>query len=82
MDKHKSEKTRFRFQSLKMLLSIKSNQYEYMYPNYSPYFQEFKLISKINNDDTFVQEFNKQIVSCDDLFVLYLFYIFLKDTKV
>lgn len=79
IDKHKREKTIFKLNSLKTFLCIKINHYDYMYQKYSNYFEDFKLVLNIKNNDTFVQDFKTKINGCDDLFVLYLFSIILKE---
>ena len=54
------------------------NRYKIMYSNYSNYFENFNINAQTSNNHTFVKEFIKQINNCEDLFVLYLFYIMLE----
>lgn len=75
IDKSKSEKTTFRFNSFKLLMRMKCNQYKYMYPKYSNYLEDFMTVLKIENNDIFIQEFITKVNICDDLFVLYLLFI-------
>ena len=79
IDKYKNEKTTFAFNSFKIQLHKEINNYKYMYPKYLNYLYEFMNVINITNKDVFIQEFKTKINDCDDLFVLYLFHITLKD---
>lgn len=72
MDIHKSKKSRFDFNVLKMCVLIQTNHFNYIYPNYSNYFEDIKCVLDIQNNDTFMIEFKKLINECDELFVLFL----------
>lgn len=80
IDKTKSQRTLFKFNVFKLSLSRQISFYEYTYPKYSSYLADFKIIAKQNdnNNDIFVEEFKTKVNNCDDLFVLYLFYDYLK----
>lgn len=79
IDKYKNEKTNFKFNLFKVLICRENSRYKYMYPKYSNHFEDFILISEIQNNDTFVQELKKKIKNCDDLFVLYLSFKTIED---
>lgn len=73
IDEHTINKSELQVDLLKRGLYINCTQYIYMYTNYSNYLKEFITIftSKTKND-TFIQDFKSNIMSCDDFFVLYL----------
>ena len=68
----------FRFYVFKQNLSKIISFYEYTYSKYSSYLAYLKNVTKIADNNIFVEEFEAEINNCDDLFVLYLFYDFLK----
>lgn len=72
MDIHKSKESMFEFNVLKRCVLIQTNHFNYIYPNYSNYFEDIKCVLDIQNNDTFMIEFKKFINECDELFVLFL----------
>lgn len=78
IDKHKNMKTTFHFNSLKVLVVLKINQYKYMYPHYANILDFFRDIARITDNDLFMNEFRKEIFNCNDLFILYLINLILE----
>lgn len=82
IDKIKNERTAFLFGAFKLMMRMKINIYnKHIYSKYSSYFEDFKIITNIKDDNVFVEEFKNKINICNNLFVLYLLYDFLNDAS-
>lgn len=70
MDTH--TKNTFDTNVFKFRLKRSTNRFKYMYPTSYPIFDE---VIEILNKDTFTQEFKTAIAQCNDLYVLYLYFV-------
>lgn len=81
-DNIKNNTRTFRFNSFKIYMILRMNYFQYVYPKYSNFLEEFKIILKFENNNLFIQEFKNNIGTCDELFVLFLIKIIINDFKI
>ena len=73
IDEHTINKSELQVDLLKRELYTDCTRYSYMYPNYSNYLKDFiTIFTPKTKNDTFIQDFKSNIMSCDDFFVLFL----------
>ena len=73
IDEHTINKSELQVDLLKRGLYTDCTRYIYMYPNYSNYLKDFiTIFTPKTKNDTFIQDFKSNIMSCDDFFVLFL----------
>ena len=69
----------FKTNVFKLTLLRYSYHYKYIYSSYSNYLNDFIRIFNINENITFLSEFKIKINSCENIFVLFLFYLVFKE---